>query len=354
MLLAARPSTSASRPLAFCLALACATGAASTAGAQTEQEVATRRLLLDRADAARNGGRHAEALDLYTRAGRIQMSPSVRGLIAEEQLRTGALAEALGSADLCLSELGASTAVRQREAIEAHCRALRDDLRQRVGELVVVVPTPTPAGLRVTVAERELSPVLYGMPAATTPGTVEVVATVGGVAQWRGSVTVVARETATARVVLPAPAPLPPAATPTPSVTPTPPAQRTRSRRAPPREVTVDRGRGLRTLGAVTAGLAGASMIAGTVALVVQRGRASDFNAQRFPIDACDQTCASQRAGVESAATAAWAGYIIGAVLGVGGVALLVGAPSTPRPSTALRSCGPMPGTAGLSCVIGF
>ncbi len=328
-------------------ALGCALSIAGVASAQTESEIATRRLFLDRAQAARASGQHAEALELYQRAGQIQMTPSVRAFIAEEQLRTGRLAEAMGSADLCLRDLGAASAVRDRAAIESHCRGLREDLRQRVGELVVEVPRPVPAGLRVTIGGNELSAVLYGLAAVTTPGTVDVVASVGGVERWRRSVTVAARETATVRVELPveeAPTPVVVVAPVQPPVEVARPAVRRPA-------VVVDRGRTRRTVGWALVGGAGAGLIAGTVALVVQRVRAGEFN-ERYTASQCatSNACQSEQAAADAASTASWVGYAAGAAMGAAGVVLLLTAPRAHTVTTGLRACGPGPGTAGVSC----
>lgn len=345
-----RPGTLRCRRIAA-FALGCLLSRGAVAEAQTASEIATRRLLLDRAEAARTGGQHAEALELYLRAGQIQMTPSVRAFIAEEQLRTGRLAEAMGSADLCLRELGAATAVRNQAAIESHCRGLRDNLRQRVGELVVEVPTPAPAGLRVTVGGSELTAVLYGQPAVTTPGSVEVVAAVGGVERWRRSVTVVARETATVRVELPPEAPVAPVVEP-PVVVPvvvTPPPVVVRP------AVAVDRGRTRRTIGWGLLGGAAAGVAIGTVGLIMQRVRAGDFAGQ-YVESTCDAdaACRNERSAIEAAGAAAWGGYVAGAALGAAGLAVVLTAPSAPTRATGLRGCGPGPGTVGVSCGFAF
>jgi len=333
-------------------ALGCALSLTGVASAQTAAEIATRRLLLDRAQVARGSGQHAEALELYQRAGQIQMTPSVRAFIAEEQLRTGRLAEAMGSADLCLRDLGAVAAVRDRAAIESHCRGLRDDLRLRVGELVVEVPTPAPEGLRVTVGGAELSAVLYGLAAVTTPGTVDVVASVGGVERWRRSVTVVARETATVRVELPpdeAPAPVAVVAVPPPAVVVAPPVVVRRP------AVLVDRGRTRRTVGWALLGGAGAGVVAGTVALVVQRVRAGEFS-ERYTESECptNDQCRTEQAAIEAASTASWVGYVAGAAMGAAGLVLVLTAPRAHTTTTGLRGCGPGPGTAGVACGFAF
>lgn len=68
-----------------CGAAMVALGVCRTGLAQTQQEVATRRVLLDRAAAERAAGRHAEALRIAQRAGAVRMTPSVRLFIAQLQ-----------------------------------------------------------------------------------------------------------------------------------------------------------------------------------------------------------------------------------------------------------------------------
>lgn len=326
--------------------------APAVAMAQTDQEVAARRVLLDHAEASRAAGRHAEALDLYLRAGRIQMTPSVRAFIAEEQSQTGQLVDALGSADQCLRELGGAATVNNREAIELHCRTLLNALRPRIGELVVRVPTPAPQGLQITVGGAVLNPALYDVPAAANPGDVDVVASVHGAERWRATAHIVAREAATVQIVL---APEPPA---TPTVTRPPDA------RAPARVVNPpgptptrsldDPGRGFRTAAWVALGGAGAGVITGTVALIVQRVRAGEFNAQAYPVNDCGPQCVEQRTRAEAASTAAWAGYGVGIGLGVASAVLLLTAPSPTRRAVGRVRCGAGPVAAGASCMIEF
>jgi hypothetical protein len=179
------------------------------AHAQSEQEIAARRLLLEQAQAARSAGDHGRALDAALRAGRIQMTPSVRLFIAEEQQQVGQLAAALGTAELCVRETERDTTVRNRAAILNSCRAIATQLRPRVGLVTVRVPSPAPPGLRVTVGGNVLNEALYGVPYVVDPGTVVIEATAADRTPFRQEVSVAAGQTLDVNVDL-AVAPTPP------------------------------------------------------------------------------------------------------------------------------------------------
>src|SRR5215470_10337035 len=108
---------------AFCLA-----ARGSNASAQDAASLATRRVLIERAQAARTGNDHAAALDLAQRAAQIAMTPSLRLFIAQEQNALGRLAEAFGNADLCMREAERDESVRNRGVVAATCRALASAL----------------------------------------------------------------------------------------------------------------------------------------------------------------------------------------------------------------------------------
>lgn len=163
--------------------------------AQSPADAAARRELILQAQQARNSGDHARALDLAVRAGQIQMTPSLRLFIAEEQNAVGQLAPALGSADLCVREAEQNPTIRDREAILQVCRDLAASLRPRVGRVVVRVPSPAPEGLRVTVAGNELHQAFFGVPYVVTPGGVVVEASARGRRTFRREVRVEAGST---------------------------------------------------------------------------------------------------------------------------------------------------------------
>ena len=89
--------------IGWTLALVAST-CAGAAFAQSDADMAARRLLLEQAQQARTGGDHTRALDLASRAGRISMTASVRRFIAEEENSLGRYASALGSFGCLVTE----------------------------------------------------------------------------------------------------------------------------------------------------------------------------------------------------------------------------------------------------------
>ncbi|MEI8256154.1 MAG: hypothetical protein WCJ30_10835, partial [Deltaproteobacteria bacterium] len=132
--------------LAACSLVLTALLRTNSAHAQNDAEVAARRNLLEQAQAARVAGDHARALDLANRAGRLQMSTSLRMFLAEEQQAVGQFSGALGTAELCVREAERDPALRNRDAILARCNELRAALRPRVGFVTVTVPEPVTPG----------------------------------------------------------------------------------------------------------------------------------------------------------------------------------------------------------------
>jgi hypothetical protein len=117
---------------------ALATFASTEALAQvTDTELAARRTLIDQASAARAANNPQQALDLAQRAGRIQMTPSLRMFIAETLAAMGNHAEAMGAADRCAQEADRDTAASNRAQILASCRAVATNARTHVGYVTV-------------------------------------------------------------------------------------------------------------------------------------------------------------------------------------------------------------------------
>ncbi|MFO0648032.1 MAG: protein kinase [Polyangiales bacterium] len=330
--------------------------ATPVAFAQTSAELAARRLLVERAEAVRAAGQHAEALDLASRAGQIQMTPSVRLFIAQEQQQTNLLAEAFGSADQCLRDVETNPSARHRDVIRERCNALHDELRSRIGQLVVQVPTPLPAELRILIAGQPLNPALYNAPMVVTPGDIAVVASAPGRRTWNGSTHVVAGATATVRVELEPEviAQTPIVAAPSrvaPVVAPAgPPPERAAVRE-------VSSGSTQRTLGWVAAGGAAVFVGTGLVAYIVGSGAAADWNNDAMCLQASMPTVSrgGQCSGLDSTANTmqalSLAGFIGGGVLAVASVVLLVTAPdSRSQEQTARFGCGVGPVGLGMAC----
>ncbi len=192
--------------LRIALVLSAATGVAvlpcGVAHAQTASQIAGRRLLLDQAEQARTAGRHAEALDLAQRAGALEMTPSLRYFIAQEEAAVGRFAAALGDGERCAREADRDTTIRNREALLRECRALVESVRTRVGRVVIQVPTPVPDGLTVTVEGEVLDPALYGVASVVSPGHVVIEARARGRRTFRAERDVAAAATESVQVEL--------------------------------------------------------------------------------------------------------------------------------------------------------
>lgn len=205
---------------------------AGHAGAQSDSQYASRRILLDEAQRARAAGDHAMALDRAQRAGQINMSASVRLFMAEELSALGRFADGLGSADMCIRDGEREPASRNRDNVLARCRALRGELQGRVA--LLTVESPPDAHAAVTVAGQAVPEALFGVPSVVDPGNVIVEATAPGRPPFRRVMSLQPGARATVRIdfteaatagttPVPTPAPAPtPAPTPTPAPAPVP------------------------------------------------------------------------------------------------------------------------------------
>lgn len=142
----------------------------ATVGAQTTPSAVTARaLLIEQAEQARAAGDHREALALASRAGRIEMTASLRMFLAEEQLATRAFAAALASSLLCLREAGRDPALRARDAILARCREVNQ--RARTGAALITLQAPAGiTDLTVTLDDAPVPPELFDAPQPVDPG----------------------------------------------------------------------------------------------------------------------------------------------------------------------------------------
>ncbi len=173
-------------------------------GAQSaadSQQTAARRGLLTDAQTASAANDHARALDLALRAAAIEMTPSVRAFIATEQIALGRLADAFGSADLCMRDAERDSALRNRDAIIATCRGIVGRVGPQLGRVVVRLPSIAPQGVSVRVAGTPLNAAFYGVPYRVTPGNVVVEATAQDRAPFRREVPVPAGASVSVDVV---------------------------------------------------------------------------------------------------------------------------------------------------------
>lgn len=197
---------------------------AAAQGSESPAEAA-RRGLVARGDEARRDGDHDRALSLYTRAGELRMTPSLRQMLAYEHHALGQALEAYDHASRCLSEAAPDREIRERERIVETCSAIVRRYRGRVGLVVVRAPQPRPAGLRVFVQSREVPPDLWAAGQPVLPGAAVVEARDDEGGTFRDELTLDAGATRDVTIALTRPAAVAPPRAPTPAPTPRPPTR---------------------------------------------------------------------------------------------------------------------------------
>ena len=329
-------------------ALAAALGALALPGAaaaQTETELATRRMLIEQATAERTAGHRAQALALARRAGAVRMSPSVRLFIAQEMDATDDPAGGLAMAGECVREVERDPGVPHRAALLRTCRELVDATRARVGYLVVRAPAPAPEGLRVTVRGAALNPALLGVPHVVSPGAVAIEASAPGRVAFSASPAVGVGATVAVDLDLPAEPVAPPAPVAQPLAM-LPPALGARPL-APLPPTPVPRGPSRLAPGLLLG--SGAAALVGGAALFVVRAASLEGCVVTGSAAVCDtpsQLDDARRANGLAAGGGALLGIGVAAVVaGVGWLLLDHGAPA--RPS--LRTAGVVPTADGLA-----
>jgi hypothetical protein len=165
--------------------------------AHTVQEAISRKQFLEQAQSARAAEDHAKALALASRAGQMQMTPSVRLFIAEEQTAVGQLAESWANAQLCSAEAQEDPALKNRQLILSACNKLMNQIKLNAGRVTVSMPRPVPSGAQLTIRGQSVSPWHYGQPFFLTPGKVLVEATAPNHLPFRRELSVRAGEEAT-------------------------------------------------------------------------------------------------------------------------------------------------------------
>lgn len=287
------------------------TVAAPAAAQDGDRQEAARAELIAQAEAASDGGDHARALDLATRALTIRATPSLRLLIATEHNTLGHVVEAHEYATRCGREAQADPATRNRAQVIDACGALARSLDGRIGRVVVEAPS-APPGLSVRVAGAAINPALWGVPYAVAPGAVVVEGAAEGHAPFRQELRVAAGQTLPVRVTLrPVERPAAPAA-PGPSAPPTGPAApadpatpATPARPAPS------------LAGPIAVGAVGvASFALAGVFFALRQGAVSDRDAQCVPAGCRD-------AAFDHDATARTYNTLVNVSIGVGAAALV-------------------------------
>lgn len=158
-------------PLLAAAALSIVSFAFSARAETSPEAMAARRDLIQQAQAKREAGDHAAALDLASRAGKIQMSVSLRRFLAEEHKALGSVAQGLGTAEQCERE--AHAAGPDADVHAEACHKLVEELRPLVG-YVVLRPVQKPDGLTIGVAGSDVPAPLWETRYPVTPGAVAV------------------------------------------------------------------------------------------------------------------------------------------------------------------------------------
>ena len=133
-----------------------------------------RRDLIAQAQAASEVGDTLSALDLATRAASIEMTPSLRLFIAEQQERIGRWVDAYASAALCEHEANEPSSLSGREDIAAGCRELMAEARSHIVQVRLdVVGAESSAGTVIFLNGRRVG-IDGSSPLAADPGPLVV------------------------------------------------------------------------------------------------------------------------------------------------------------------------------------
>lgn len=179
--------------------------AASSASAQSASsaDLATRRILVEQAEQARQRSDHGRALDLAERAGSLQMTPSLRLFITNEQFALRRFVDAMATADVCVREVDRDITVPNRDRIRSECATAQQRARAQIATIVLQVPSPRPAGFTVRVGARAISDVLLGAPVPVDPGELVIESNATGCEPSTATRAVAAGATETIDVALP-------------------------------------------------------------------------------------------------------------------------------------------------------
>lgn len=185
--------------------LAASSIAASTASAQTatSADLATRRILVEQAEQSRQRGDHTRALDLAERAASLQMTPSLRLFITNEQFALRRFVDAMATADVCVREVDRDITVPNRDRVRSECATAQQRARSQIATIVLQVASPRPNGLSVRLGSRVIADVLLGAPIPVDPGEIAIEASAPGCEASAATRTVAAGATETIDVALP-------------------------------------------------------------------------------------------------------------------------------------------------------
>jgi hypothetical protein len=146
--------------------------------------------LIQRATEANARGDSREALAWAQKAAAIRLSPSLRVFVLGAQRAVGDAAGAYTNARMCVSEAEADLKLVLRDKILATCRDAISALAPSIAQLSVILPSPLPQGIKVTVNGDELLPALLALPYPVNPGLATVEVSAPGYAPFHQDTTV--------------------------------------------------------------------------------------------------------------------------------------------------------------------
>lgn len=161
----------------------------------------SRQELVERGVARRDMGDHLGALDLFRRAGEIEMRPGLRMSIAQEEQALGRVREACESSMRCVEEARVHPQVPQ--GVREGCPALVEATCGTLGRVNISVAPSVPEGLAVSVEDRAVNVVRGSATVVVNPGEVLVAARVGGRTVFTRRVSITRGATASVTVDVP-------------------------------------------------------------------------------------------------------------------------------------------------------
>ena len=303
-----RPTRSSSLFVAGLLAtLAVAPIAAAQGKSQAD-------VLFDEGTALMNAGKYGEACPKLEQS--LKLDPGIGGMLwlADCYDRAGRTASAYNEYKAA-EKLAADTKDPKGRDKVASKRAAQ--LEPKLSKLILVPPTPLPAGLEITRDGEKVDLSQLGVAVVVDPGPHAIVVNAPGSNRWEKSVDV-PPDGGTASIVLVVVA--------TPKVEP------------PPVVGPGDPGTPFRIGGLIVAGVGLVGVGLGTAFGVIASSKLSDSNADNHcdAQNTCDAVGLGLRSDAQSAATISTVGFIAGAVMIAGGITMFVLAPKKSPAQTAL------------------
>ena len=303
-----RPTRSSSLFVAGLLAtLAVAPIAAAQGKSQAD-------VLFDEGTALMNAGKYGEACPKLEQS--LKLDPGIGGMLwlADCYDRAGRTASAYNEYKAA-EKLAADTKDPKGRDKVASKRAAQ--LEPKLSKLILVPPTPVPAGLEITRDGEKVDLSQLGVAVVVDPGPHAIVVNAPGSNRWEKSVDV-PPDGGTASIVLVVVA--------TPKVEP------------PPVVGPGDPGTPFRIGGLIVAGVGLVGVGLGTAFGVIASSKLSDSNADNHcdAQNTCDAVGLGLRSDAQSAATISTVGFIAGAVMIAGGITMFVLAPKKSPAQTAL------------------